>query len=286
MKPIKLSLIGKTILILKIALIIYFLITVIPNKDFTNLHIENTFYLFVVAGFIAQIIDGSLGMAYGVSSSTLLLNFGISPKIASAAVHTSEVFTTGVSGLMHLRLNNVDKALFKRLVFTGVLGAVIGAYLISKILDGNHIKPFVAAYLLVLGIMILSKGIVNKIKETKEIKRVGLLAFVGGFLDAVGGGGWGPIVTSNLIHQGGAPGKTIGTVNTAEFFVTFFSTGVFLIFVGVQHWDVVMGLIIGGVIAAPIGALIAKKVDKRVLMISVGCLIIITSCFTIYKTLM
>lgn len=286
MKPIKFSLIGKTILFFKIALVIYFLITVIPQKDFSKIQIENTFYLFVEAGFIAQLIDGALGMAYGVSSSTLLLNFGISPKIASASVHTSEVFTTGVSGLMHLRLNNVDKPLFKRLVFPGIIGAIIGAYLISKIFEGDIIKPFVASYLLVLGIMILSKGLINKMKESKEIKRVGLLAFFGGFLDAIGGGGWGPIVTSNLIHQGGTPGKTIGTVNTAEFFVTFFSTGVFLIFVGVQHWDVVLGLIIGGVVAAPIGAFIAKTVNKRTLMILVGCLIIVTSCFTIYKALM
>lgn len=285
MKKIQFTLIGKTILVLKVSLIAYLLITVLPHKDFSNFHIENTFFWFVFAGFVAQMIDGALGMAYGVSSSTILLNIGIPPKIASASVHTSEVFTTGVSGLMHLRLDNVDKPLFRRLVFTGVLGSVLGAYLISEVFDGNIIKPYVAMYLLVLGVIILSKGIGNKIKENKNIKNVKLLAFIGGFLDAVGGGGWGPIVTSNLINQGGTPSKTIGTVNTAEFFITFFSTGVFIAFIGVKHWDIVLGLILGGVIAAPFGAMLAKKMDRRVLMLLVGILIVLTSIYTIYKTL-
>lgn len=277
--------IGWAIIILKLILIAFLLITILPELKTSDIHLDITFFQFVVVGFIAQMIDGTLGMAYGVSCSTLLLNFGVAPRVATAAVHTAEVFTTGVSGLSHLKFKNIDKQLFFRIVITGVIGAVIGAYLISEIFDGNVIKPYIAAYLLILGIVILIKGILYKHKQETEVKRAELLALFGGFLDAVGGGGWGPIVTSNIIHQGKNPRETIGTVNTAEFFVTFFSTGVFMFFVGVESWQIVLGLIVGGVIAAPVGALFASKVNRRVLMILIGIVITLTSFYTIYKTI-
>jgi uncharacterized membrane protein YfcA len=247
--------------------------------------LDSTFLLFVLAGFMAQMIDGTLGMAYGVSCSTLLLNLGVPPKVTSAAVHTAEVFTTGVSGLSHIRFRNLDKALFFRIVFFGVLGAVIGAYLISEVLDGGLIKPYIAGYLLILGLVILFKAIRNKQKNSQVVKRAGLLALAGGFFDSIGGGGWGPIVTSNIINQGKDPRKTIGTVNTAEFFVTFSSTSVFMLLVGVDSWKVILGLILGGVIAAPLGAYFAAKVNKRTLMILIGIVISLTSGYTIFKTL-
>ena len=190
---------------------------------------DKEFLLFCLAGFIAQLIDGTLGMAYGVSCSTILLQLGISPAVASASVHTAEVFTTGVSGLSHLYFKNVDKHLFLRLAIPGIIGAMIGAFLLSKVLDGNMVKPFIAGYLLILGILILIKSIREPLFKD-EIKRVSPLGFFGGLLDAIGGGGWGPVVTSNIIHKGKTPQMTIGTVNTAEFFVAFFSTGVFLFF--------------------------------------------------------
>jgi uncharacterized protein len=286
MKWLRLWHIGFAILALKIVLITYLLITYLPIVDWSSVHINNTFLLFVVVGFVAQMIDGTLGMAYGVSCTTLLLHFGVLPRVATAAVHTAEVFTTGVSGLSHIRFKNIDKKLFFRLVFPGVLGAMVGAYLISEIFDGKLIKPYVAVYLLVLGIIILIKGLRNKPKEHLEVKRAGWLALIGGFLDAVGGGGWGPIVTSNIINQGKNPKETIGTVNTTEFFVSFFSTGVFLFFVGVESWSVVLGLIAGGVVAAPIGAFFASRVNKRTLMILVGILIIVTSCYTVCRALL
>jgi uncharacterized membrane protein YfcA len=234
-------------------------------------------------GFFAQLVDGTLGMAYGVSCSTLLLNFGVAPKVATAAVHTAEVFTTGVSGLSHLKFGNIDKKLFLRIVITGVAGAMIGAYLISAVFDGKLIKPYIATYLLVLGIVILVKGILNQPKPESKIKYAEVLALFGGFFDAIGGGGWGPIVTSNLINQGKNPRETIGTVNTAEFFVAFFGTGVFLFFVGIDSWKTVLGLIIGGVIAAPIGAYFASRVNKKTIMILIGAVIILTSSYTLYK---
>jgi len=238
----------------------------------------------VLAGFVAQLIDGALGMAYGVSCTTLLLNLGIPPVLASASIHTAEVFTTGVSGLSHLFLKNVNLKLFFKLAIPGVTGAVIGAYLLSKIFDGNIIKPYISAYLLVMGIFILIKSF-KTIELKDKTKKVSLLGFTGGFCDAIGGGGWGPIVTSNLIFRGKTPKETIGTVNTAEFFVSFFSTGVFLFFVGVDSWKIILGLIVGGIIAAPIGAYMATKVKPKVLMFLVGLVIIITSSYTIYKSL-
>jgi uncharacterized protein len=277
--------IGWAIIILKFTLIAFLLITILPQIKTSDLHIDITFFQFVVVGFIAQIIDGTLGMAYGVSCSTFLLNFGVAPRVATAAVHTAEVFTTGVSGLSHLKFKNIDKQLFLRIVVTGVIGAMIGAYLISEVFDGKIIKPYIAGYLLILGIVILVKGIRNKQKDDTGVKRAEWLALFGGFFDAIGGGGWGPIVTSNIINQGKNPRETIGTVNTAEFFVTFFSTGVFMFFVGIESWQIVLGLIAGGVVAAPVGALFASKVNRQVLMILIGIVITLTSIFTIYKSL-
>jgi uncharacterized membrane protein YfcA len=275
--------IGFAIFVLKVILISYLLITVLPTVDWTTFHVPDTFLLFVLVGFVAQLVDGTLGMAYGVSCTTLLLHFGITPRVATAAVHTAEVFTTGVSGLSHIGLKNIDKHLFFRLVFPGVLGAMVGAYCISALIDGKWIKPYVAVYLLILGIIILIKGMRNRPREHTGVKRAGWLALFGGFLDAIGGGGWGPIVTSNILSQGKSPKETIGTVNTTEFFVSFFSTGVFLFFIGVESWPVVLGLITGGIAAAPMGAFFASRINKRTLMILVGVAITLTSCYTVFR---
>ncbi|HMS64763.1 MAG TPA: sulfite exporter TauE/SafE family protein [Ignavibacteria bacterium] len=277
--------IGILIISLKTCLVVYILLqlTVFSDKS-PDISFDNQFLFFVLAGFIAQLIDGALGMAYGVSCTTFLLNLGIPPVLASASVHTSEVFTTGVSGLSHLFLKNVNLKLFFKLAIPGVIGSVTGAYLLSNMLDGNFIKPYISAYLLIIGIFILIKSF-KVFKPKDDVKNVSVLGLTGGFFDAIGGGGWGPIVTSNLIFQGKTPKETIGTVNTAEFFVTFFSTGVFLFFVGIDSWKIILGLIVGGVVAAPIGAVMAKKVNPKVLMFLVGVLIIITSSYSIYKSL-
>lgn len=277
--------IGTSIIALKILAFAFFGFLLLKDIMDGSVVFDDTFWWFVLAGFVAQIIDGALGMAYGVSCTTLLLNFGIPPSIASASVHTSEIFTTGVSGLSHLKFKNIDKKLFFKLIFTGVLGAVTGAFLISEIFDASTVKPFVATYLLILGALILYKGIRNREPKNKKLKYIRPLAFIGGLFDACGGGGWGPIVTSNIINQGHDPRKTIGTVVTAEFFVTFFATAIFIFFLGVQFWQIVIGLIIGGSIAAPIGAYLVKKINKKFLMIAVGTLIVVTSIYTIYKIL-
>ncbi len=268
------------ILILKVIIIGWLIWQFFKSEERLTFVFDTEFFLFVLAGFIAQIIDGTLGMAYGVSCTTFLLHLGIPPVLASASVHTSEVFTTGVSGLSHLYLKNVDKKLFLRLAIPGIVGAVIGAFLLSHVFNGKTIRPFIAGYLLILGILILIKSIREPLFK-EEIKNVSPLGFFGGLLDAMGGGGWGPIVTSNIIHRGKTPQLTIGTVNTAEFFVTFASTGVFLFFVGMAGWKTILGLILGGVIAAPIGAYLVRFIKPRVLMFLVGVLIIVTSCYNI-----
>lgn len=277
--------IGFMIITLKTILIAFIILqlTVFSNKGF-DISFDGDFLLFVLAGFIAQLIDGALGMAYGVSCTSLLLYLGTPPVLASASIHTSEVFTTGVSGLSHIYMKNVNLKLFFKIAVPGVIGAVIGAYLLSNVLDGNMIKPYISAYLFIIGIFILIKSFRN-IEFKDKVKKVSFLGLAGGFFDAIGGGGWGPIVTSNLIFRGKTPKETIGTVNTAEFFVTFFSTGIFLFFVGIDSWKIILGLIVGGMIAAPMGAFVATKVKPRVLMFLVGLVIIITSVFTIYKSI-
>lgn len=268
------------IVALKVAIVSWLIWQFFYTNSDQGFIIDTDFFLFLIVGLIAQIIDGTLGMAYGVSCTTFLLHLGVPPVVASASVHTAEVFTTGVSGLSHLYHGNVDKKLFLRLAIPGAMGAVIGAFLLSRVLDGNAIKPFIAGYLLVLGILILVKSIKEPLFK-EEIKNVSPLGLIGGALDSIGGGGWGPIVTSNIIHKGRTPQITIGTVNTAEFFVAFFSTGVFLFFIGLEGWKTILGLIVGGVIAAPIGAYAVRFVKPRVLMFIVGLAIIITSAFTI-----
>jgi uncharacterized membrane protein YfcA len=269
------------ILLLKVVIIAYFGYLLVQAVQNNTVNFDSTFFLFIVAGFFAQLIDGALGMAYGVSCTTLLLSLGISPKLASASVHTSEIFTTGVSGLSHIRFNNLDKKLFFKIVFTGVLGASFGAYLLSDLIDGAVIKPYISVYLVFLGGYLIYKAIRKNVEGKPKRKYAPVLALFGGLLDAIGGGGWGPIVTSNLLSQGHNPRKTIGTVNTAEFFVTYFATIVFIFVLGVQHLEIVLGLVIGGVLAAPIGAYVASKVNPKTLLILVGVLVVLTSILSL-----
>ena len=246
---------------------------------------DSNFHWFVFAGFAAQMIDGALGMAYGVSATTFLLSIGVPPVAASASVHTSEIFTSGASGLSHLKFGNVSNKLFKKLVLPGILGAALGAVILSSLSDyGYVIKPVIAAYTLILGIVIIRKAFKNE-KEKEEVKHVTPLAGVGGFLDSVGGGGWGPIVASTLIAKGNHPLKTIGSVNLAEFFVALTSSAAFITFIGLTHWQIILGLIIGGIVAAPLAAKAAGKIPVKRIMILVGGLVIFLSLRNIYTVI-
>jgi len=241
--------------------------------------VDQTIIVFIIVGFIAQMVDGSLGMAYGVSSNTFLLSIGIPPATASASVHTAEIFTTMASGLSHFRLGNVDRKLFEKLLVPGIIGGIIGAYILTSV-PGKAIKPFIAIYLFIIGIVILRKAF-KKIEVNEVETRIVPLGLTGGFFDAMGGGGWGPIVTSTLIARGNHPRFTIGSVNTAEFFVTVSESIVFILTIGLAHWRIIVGLMAGGVIAAPIAAYTCKKLPTRLLMIIIGGLIMILSTRTI-----
>ena len=246
--------------------------------------LSSDFALYLLIGLAAQLVDGALGMAYGVTCTSFLLSMGVTPAISSASVHVAEMFTTGASAISHLRFKNINKKLFKSLLIPGVLGAITGAYLLSDVIDGNVIKPFMAFYMLILGLIIIRKAIQKNFVKNKT-KRIGLLAATGGFLDSIGGGGWGPIVTSTLLGQGRDPRYTIGSVNAAEFGITFASGITFLIFHGVNSWQVVLGLIVGGVIAAPVGAMVVGKIKRKPLMLTVGILVILLSLRTILVSL-
>lgn len=242
------------------------------------------FWVLILVGFLAQLIDGSLGMAYGVSSNSFLLGVGVPPAIASASVHTAEVFTTGISGFSHWKLGNIDKRIVLGLIIPGMIGGVLGAYVLTSV-DGDKVKPFIAIYLLIMGIRILVKAFLQKEIVDKEPKPTFLvpLGLAGGTLDAMGGGGWGPIVTTTLISSGHTPRKTIGSVNFSEFFVTLVVSITFLLTIGLTHWNVFLGLMIGGVIAAPFGALLTKKIPARVIMIVVGLVIIFLQIRTMFQ---
>lgn len=233
---------------------------------------------YVAAGFLAQLVDGALGMAYGVTAATFLANVGVSPAVISMSVHTSEIFTSGVSGYMHLRFGNVNARLFRALLIPGMVGAVLGAYLLSEVLDPYmaYVRPLVSGYTLLLGVLIIRKALRKRIRR-QATPPIGPLAWVGGFLDAIGGGGWGPIVSSTLIASGRHPRYTIGSVNLAEFFISLAASLTFIFVIGLSQWQVIAGLILGGVVAAPLAARIASKVPTKALMIMVGIVVILAS---------
>ena len=244
------------------------------------------FAYFMLGGFIAQMIDGALGMAYGVSASTFLMSMGISPAIASMSVHTSEIFTSGVSGFMHLRFGNVNNKLFKTIVIPGVIGAILGAYILSEFEAYNiYIKPLVGIYTLILGVIIIRK-VIRKNNKRKKVQKVGWLAVTGGFLDSIGGGGWGPVVSSTLIASGKNPRMIIGSVNLAEFFISLASSFTFFTLIGASNWQPILGLILGGVCAAPIAASLSKRLNVKAMMVMVGIIIIIVSLRIIILTLL
>lgn len=232
--------------------------------------------LFAAIGFLAQLIDGAAGMAYGVTATTVLLSAGVTPATASAAVHAAEVFTTGVSGAAHFWAGNVRRALVVRLALPGMIGGALGAVVLTS-LPAEAIRPWVSGYLMLMGALILWRALRPAAQTNETTRFVPALGLLGGFLDAVGGGGWGPIVASTLIGSGTVPRYAIGSVNLAEFFVTLTISATFLASIGLDLWPVIVGLVIGGVIAAPIAALVAKRVPTRALLIVVGVVVLALS---------
>ena len=231
--------------------------------------------LYTLAGFIAQLIDGTLSMGYGVSATTLLLSFGVAPAGASASVHTAEVVTTAFSAWNHWRLKNVIASFVKRLLIPGVIGAIAGAYVLTSI-PGEVIKPFMAAYLIVMGVIILLKAWRRSVHVGSE-KHVEALGLAGGFCDSVGGGGWGPIVAGTLLARGNEPRTTIGSVAFSEFFVTLAASATLLVTIGVNNWMPIAGLALGGALASPIAARLTGRIPARPMMVAVGVVVILLS---------
>ncbi len=239
---------------------------------------------FILIGFAAQLVDGALGMAFGTIGTTLLVSMGMAPAAASAGVHTAESFTTGVSGISHIAHRNVNWRLFARIVIPGVIGGVIGAYVLTQI-SAEVARPIVLSYLSMIGVYLLWRGVTHRHVE-REPKIVEPLGLVGGFFDAAGGGGWGPIVTSNLMVQGLSPRMTVGTVNTAEFFVTVSISATFLLTLGLEEFSVaVVGLLVGGVIAAPLGAIVAKRIAADRMLVLVGIVLSTISGYGLWRYL-
>ena len=238
---------------------------------------------FAAIGFAAQLVDGALGMAFGVICSTLMVGvLGLPPAVASQRVHIVECFTTATSGISHLLHGNIDKRLFFRLLIPGVIGGVLGAYVLSS-LDASVVKPFVLVYLSAIGLYILWRGLFYppKLKDAKLIEPLGLF---GGFLDAAGGGGWGPVVTSNLLIQGADPRKVVGTVNSVEFFLTLTISATFIYHLGLADVaGATLGLLIGGIAAAPIGAWAAKHLPAKHMLILVGFVLTLTSAYGVWS---
>lgn len=240
------------------------------------------FLLFLFVGALAQLVDGALGMAYGVISSTVLLSFGVPPSVASASVHTAELFTTAASGTAHIANRNIDWRLFWRLVPFGVAGGVLGTYVLTTF-DGGALRPWIALYLGIIGVLLVARSFRKVPRAQTPARLVPPLGLAGGFLDSVGGGGWGPIVTSGLLGAGGQPRYVIGTVNTAEFLVTLSVSLAFLFALLTGHWEEagdltthamsVGGLIVGGVVAAPFAGYAVRKIPERLLLRIVGVLI-------------
>ncbi len=247
---------------------------------------DDQFLFMLAVGFFAQMVDGALGMGYGVISTTLLLSGGLNPAVISGSIHTAEMFSSGASGFSHYRFGNVNMKLFKTLLIPGVLGAIGGALLLGYLGEvyTPYVRPIISIYTFILGIRILTNAFKKQIKP-KKVKRAGLLAGAGGFLDSFGGGGWGPLVTSTLISKGRSPKYVIGSVSLTEFFVTMASALTFFVILGVSHLESIIGLILGGLVAAPLAARLVGKLPVKKMFIGVAVIVLVSSIRTIWGSL-
>jgi uncharacterized membrane protein YfcA len=243
---------------------------------------DESWLLFFAVGVIAQAVDGALGMAFGVTATTVMLSFGTPPAQASAMVHIAEIFTTAASGASHIMHRNVDWTIVRRIAIPGTIGGILGATLLANV-DAKIIAPFVTVYLALMGLLIVVKAL-HQFKLFAPGRRgMPAIGFTGGLLDAIGGGGWGPIVTSTLIGGGQVPRYVIGSVNLTEFFVTVATSATFALSLGLANLAPVIPLILGGLVTAPFAGYLTKVVPTKVLMIAVGCLVLAISVRSLAK---
>jgi len=246
------------------------------------------FYWMLLAGFFAELVAGSMGMGYGVICTTILLIMNVPPPVISASIHSAESFTTAAGSISHWQLGNVNKKIVKALAIPAVIGAIIGAISLTYI--GEHYakitKPVIAAYAMYLGFRILRNAYKNKNGNgIKKKTNIPVLGFIGGFIDSFGGGGWGPLVTGTFIKNGRTPRYVIGSSTTAKFILTVASAITFIFTVGIQHWNIVAGLLIGGIITAPFSAMLTTRLPVRKMFIAVGIVVIIMSLITISRAI-
>ena len=273
-----------SLLAFALMLIGHFIFSYIPFREIASSTVDwyktldANFHVMLLAGFLAQLVDGALGMGYGVTSATILLSAGVNPAAISGSIHTAEMFASGASGYSHYKFGNVNKKLFKALLIPGVIGAVFGAILLTKLGDTHvdYIRPIMAAYTLFLGMRILIMAFRTQ-RNQKKFRKYGVLAGIGGFFDSFGGGGWGPIVTSTLVAKGRSPRYVIGSVSLTEFFVTLASAFTFFTLLGVSHWQTIVALIVGGLLAAPLAARLTGKMPRKTSFVLLGLLVIFWS---------
>jgi len=242
--------------------------------------------LILIFAFIAELIDGGIGMGYGVSLTTLLLSIGVGTAVASASIHIAEIFTTLFSGVSHFKMGNFDQKIFAFLAIPGVFGGVLGAWSAVRFQDAVFIRPIIACLLLILGLLIIikflrKKELLDAEYDRPRVRHLMPLGFVAAFVDAIGGGGWGPITTPTLVLRNAHPQQVIGSVNFAEFFITFSISVTFLFTLPTIELAIIAPMIIGGLIAAPIGAYLTKKLPHKTVGLVVGVLIVLLSARTI-----
>ncbi len=252
------------------------------NKD------NHLFYWMLLVGFIAEVVAGSMGMGYGVICTTVLLVLNVPPPIISASIHSAESFTSAAGTISHWQLGNINKKLVKALAIPAIIGAITGALLLTYV--GEHYakatKPFIAVYTMYLGIRILQNAFKKRDRKGKEkTTKITALGFIGGFIDSFGGGGWGPLVTGTFIKNGHTPRYVIGSSTFAKCLLTVASAITFIFTIGIQHWNIVAGLLIGGIVTAPFSAMLTAKLPTRKMFIAVGIVVIFCSMITIYRAI-
>ncbi len=246
------------------------------------------FYWMLLVGFTAEIVAGSMGMGYGVICTTILLILNVPPPVISASIHSAESFTSAAGSISHWQLGNINKKLAKALAIPAIIGAVIGALLLSYVGEryAKVTKPFIAVYSMYLGIRILKNAFKKReINAKKKATKITALALIGGFIDSFGGGGWGPLVTGTFIKNGHTPRYVIGSSTFAKCILTMASAVTFIFTIGIQHWNIVAGLLIGGIVTAPFSAMLTASLPAKKMFIAVGIVVIFCSLITIFRSI-
>lgn len=262
-------------------------------EQLTNLQIalqkdNYMFYWMLLVGFGAEVVAGSMGMGYGVICTSLLLILNVPPPVVSASIHSAEAFTSAAGSISHWQLGNVNKKLVKALAIPAIIGAVIGALLLTYVGEkyAKVTKPFIAGYTIYLGIKILQNAFKKKtVNQQKKKSNITVLGLIGGFIDSFGGGGWGPLVTGTFIKNGHTPRFVIGSSTVAKCILTVASAITFIFTIGIHHWNVVAGLLIGGIVTAPFSAMLTAKLPTKKMFVAVGIVVIICGLITIYRAL-